>query len=257
MSPPCKAISSLSCTSSQARGKETVFLQNGERRFTAAIRDNTAWLNACTPPTPEAALRREAVMSRALWYRRLCHIGADHLEYAIKGKVATGRVVKNDAPVPTHCGPCIRGKHHHDPFPACASHRATSFLERIHSDLHQLLVPTSTGFRYWLLFINNYSRYFWIYLLQKKSETFHTFTQFKAMVEKQFKKSILCQHDDKGGEFIGIKWDAFFAQYGIRREHTVKASPQQNGVAERLNHTLEGLLVAMLNGARLPARFWG
>jgi transposase InsO family protein len=52
------------------------------------------------------------------------------------------------------------------------------------------------------------------------------------MVEKQFDKSILCLHDDKGSEFIGIKWDAFFAQHGIWPEHTVKASPQQNGVAE-------------------------
>jgi transposase InsO family protein len=227
-----------------------VFLQNSERRFTAAIRNNTAWLNATTPPAPEAALRGEATLSRALWHRRLCHIGVDRLEQAIKGKVATGLVVESDAPAPSHCEPCIRGKHHRDPFPQRASHRATSFLERIHSDLHQLPVLTSTGFRYWLLFIDDYSRYFWIYLLRKKSEMFDAFTQFKAMVEKQFDKSILCLHDDKGGEFIGIKWNAFFAQHGIRREHTVKASPQQNGVAERLNRTLEELLVAM------PARFW-
>jgi transposase InsO family protein len=241
----------------EIKGKEMVFMQNSERRFTAAICDNTAWLNASTPPAPEAALRGEATLSRALWHRRLCHIGADRLEQAIKGKVATGLVVESDAPAPSHCEPCIRGKHHRDPFPQRASHRATSFLERIHSDLHQLPVLTSTGFRYWLLFIDDYSRYFWIYLLRKKSETFDAFTQFKAMVEKQFDKSILCLHDDKGSEFIGIKWDAFFAQHGIRREHTVKASPQQNGISERLNRTLEELLVAMLNGARLPARFCG
>jgi transposase InsO family protein len=241
----------------EIEGKEMVFMQNGKRRFTAAIRDNTAWLNASTPPAPEAALRGETTLSRALWHRCLCHIGADRLEQAIKGKVATGLVVESDAPAPPHCEPCIRGKHHRDPFPQRASHRATSFLERIHSDLHQLPVLTSSGLRYWLLFIDDYSRYFWIYLLRKKSETFDAFTQFKAMVEKQFDMSILCLHDDKGGEFIGIKWDAFFAQHGIRREHTVKASPQQNSVAERLNRTLEELLVAMLNGARLPARFWG
>jgi transposase InsO family protein len=241
----------------EIEGKEMAFLQNSERRFTAAIRDNTAWLNASTPPAPEAALRGEAVMSRALWHRRLCHIGADRLEQAIMGKVATRLVVESDAPVPTHCEPCIRGKHHRDPFPQRASHRATLFPERIHSDLHQLPVLTSSGFRYWLLFIDDYSRYFWIYLLRKKSETFDAFTQFKAMAEKQFDKSILCLHDDKGGEFIGIKWDAFFAQHGIRREHTVKVSPQQNGVAEHLNRTLEELLIATLNGARLPARFWG
>jgi transposase InsO family protein len=107
------------------------------------------------------------------------------------------------------------------------------------------------------LFIDNYSHYFWIYLLRKKSETFDTFTQFKAIVEKQFDKSILCLHDNKGGEFIGIKWDMFLVQHGIRCKHAVKASPQQNGVAECLNRTLKELLVAMLNSARLPARFWG
>jgi transposase InsO family protein len=202
-------------------------------------------------------LRGNAALNRALWHRRLCHIGADRLKQAIKGKVATGLVVKSDAPAPSHCERCIRGKHHRDPFPQRASHRATSFFQRIHSDLHQLPVLTSAGFRHRLLFIDDHWRYFSIFLLRKNSETFDAFTQFKAMVEKQFNKLILCLHDDKGGEFIGIKWDAFFAQHGIRRERTVKASPQQNGVAERLNRTLEELLVAMLNGARLPARLWG
>jgi hypothetical protein len=245
------------CFRIEIEGKEMVFMQSGERRFTAAIRDNTAWVNASTPPALEAALRGEATLSRVLWHRRLCHIGADRLEQAIKGKVAAGLVVESNAPAPWHCEPCIRGKHHRNPFPKRASHRATLFLERIHSDLHQLPVLTATGFRYWLLFIDDYSRYFWIYLLQKKSEKCDAFMQFKAIVEKQFDKSILCLHDDKGGEFIGIKWDAFFAQHGIRCEHTVKASAQQNGVAECLNCTLEELLVAMLNGARLPALFWG
>jgi hypothetical protein len=131
------------------------------------------------------------------------------------------------------------------------------FLERIHSNLHQLPVLTSTGFCYWLLFIDDYSRCFWIYLLRKKSEMFDLFTQFKATVKKQFNKLILCLHDNEGGEFIGIKWDAFFTQHGIWREHTIKVSPQQNGVAECLNRTLKELLVAMLNSTHLPARFWG
>jgi hypothetical protein len=131
------------------------------------------------------------------------------------------------------------------------------FLKGIHSDLHQLPVLTSTGFRYWLLFIDDYLWYFWIYLLWKKLETFDAFTQLKAMVEKEFDKSFLCLHNNKGSEFIGVKWDTFFAQHIIWRKHTVKALVQQNDVAERLNRTLKELLVAMLNGARLPACFWG
>jgi hypothetical protein len=110
--------------------------------------------------------------------------------------------------------------------------------------------------RYWLLFIDDYLRYFWIYL-RKKSEMFNTFKQINAMVKKQFDKLILCLHDDTGGKFIGIKCDTFFAQHSIWSVHMVKVMLQQNGVAEHLNCTLKELLVAMLNGAHLPARFWG
>jgi hypothetical protein len=238
-------------------GKEMVFLQNGKHRFPTLFCDDTAWLNTSTPPAPKADLHGKATLSRALWHRCLCHIGADRHKQAIKGKVTTGLVVKSDTPAPSHCKPCICGKHHRNSFPQRTRGCTTSFLERIHSNLHQLPVLSYTGFHYWLLFIDNYSLYLWIYLLWKKSEMFDPFTQFKAMVEKQFNKSILCLHNNKGSELISIKWDAFFAQHSIRPEHTVKALSQQNSVAEHLNRTLKELLVSMLNGAHLPARFWG
>jgi hypothetical protein len=163
--------------------------------------------------------------------------------------------VESNTPAPSHSELCICGKHHCDLFPQCASHCGTLFLQHIHSDLHQLPVLMSTSFWYWLLFIGDYSCYLWIYLLRKKSETFNVFMQCKAMVEKQFNQLILCLHNNKGGTFIGIKWDVFFAQHGIWREHTVKVLLQQNGVAEPLNRTLKELL--MLISAHLPAHFWG
>jgi hypothetical protein len=169
----------------EIKDKEMVFLQNSEHRFTAAICDTMVWLNASTPPAPEAALRSEATLSRAFWHRRLCHISADRLKQAITGKVATGLIVESDVPAASHRKPCICGKHHRKLFPQHASHRATLFFKRIHSELHQLPVLMSTGFHYWLLFIKNCSHYFWIYLLRKKLEMFEAFTQFKAMVEKQ------------------------------------------------------------------------
>jgi transposase InsO family protein len=149
------------------------------------------------------------------------------------------------------------GKHHRDPFPAKALHRATRLLECIHSNLHKVPVPTASGYRYWITFINNWSRYGWIWLLKKKSDAFEAFKAFKAHVELQFGAKIACLHDDKGGEYIGHLWDAFFAEHGIRREHTVEGMLQQGGIAECRNRTLEEHVVAMLNGARLPTRFWG
>jgi hypothetical protein len=64
--------------------------------------------------------------------------------------------------------------------------------------------------------------------------------------------SIECLHNDKGGEYFGHIWDAYFAETGIRRKHTVEGMLQQGGVAERRNRTLEEHVVAMLNGTRLP-----
>jgi hypothetical protein len=118
-------------------------------------------------------------------------------------------------------------------------------------------VPTSSGYRYWVTFIDDWSRYGWIYLLKRKSDVFEAFKAFKAFVELQYGVSIECLHDNKGGEYIGHIWDAYFAETGIRRKHTVEGMSQQGGVAERRNRTLEEHVVAMLNGARLPTRFWG
>ena len=63
-------------------------------------------------------------------------------------------------------------------------------------------------------------------------------------------------HDDSGGEYMSKAFQEFCDEQGIARQHTVRNRPQQNGVAERVNHTLEGI-TAMLHEAGLPMSFWG
>jgi transposase InsO family protein len=120
-------------------------------------------------------------------------------------------------------------------------------FERIHSDLHEVPCLTSSSYRYWLMFIDDCSRYTRIYLLKRKSEAFDAFKLFKAMVEKQYDAVICFFHEDKGSEYIGHKWDASCGEHGIWRAHTTRATPQQNGVAERKNRTLAEIVTAMLN----------
>jgi hypothetical protein len=241
----------------EIEGTGMLFLRDGQLMFTATIRDNTAWLDVRTPRAPESALRGESILDCLLWHRRLGHIGKDALERAIRGKLANGLLIDSDAPLPLHCKPCIVGKHHRNPFPAKVSHCATCLLERIHSNLHKVPMPTASSYRYWITFIDDWSHYGWIWLLKKKSDAFKAFKVFKAHVELQFGAKIACLHDNKGGEYIGHLWDAFFAEHGIRRKHTVEGMLQQGGVAERCNCTLEEHVVTMLNSARLPICFWG
>jgi transposase InsO family protein len=238
-------------------GSQLQFSQQGALCLTATVKDGTAYMDVKVAAVAEAALASRAPLTRSLWHRRLVHIGEAKIEQALKHALAQGLKVDSDDPIPHICVPCVHGKQHRDPFPAKASHRSKTPFERIHSDLHEVPCLTSSGYRYWLTFIDDCSRYAWIYLLKHKSEAFDAFKLFKAMVEKQYNAVIRFFHEDKGGEYIGHKWDAFFGEHGIRREHTTRATPQQNGVAERKNRTLAEIVTAMLNEAKLPKSFWG
>jgi hypothetical protein len=233
------------------------FLRDFELCFTASICQNTAYVDCTTPGTPEAALASLQLLNQALLHRRLGHLGQDLLEQAIKHGVADDLKLDSSKPLSALCVPCVHGKHQRNLFPHQASHRSTTLLGRIHSNLHQVPVPTHSGFRYWVTFIDDYSRWCTIVLLRKKSDTLAAFKTYKVFVEKQTGRQITCLNDDKGGEFIGNEWDVYMQAEGIKREHTVRATPQQNGVAERKNCTLAECITTMLNEAKLPASFWG
>ena len=89
-----------------------------------------------------------------------------------------------------------------------------------------------------LTFIDDYSRKVWVYFLKQKSDVFITFKQWKALIENQTGKKIKRLRTDNGMEFCGNEFDQFCMNEGIVRHRTVRYTPQQNGVAERMNQTL-------------------
>ena len=80
----------------------------------------------------------------------------------------------------------------------------------------------------------------WIYFLRKKSEVFDRLKEFKALVENQIEKQIKVLRTDNGGEFCVNEFEELCKKCGIARENTTPYTPQQNGVAERMNRTLNG-----------------
>ena len=85
---------------------------------------------------------------------------------------------------------------------------------------------------------------------------FTAFKQFKAYAETQLGCKIKALRDDKGGEYISTEFTTFLSACGIQRQHTVRAEPYQNGVAERANRTLVEGITTMLQEAKLPNSFW-
>jgi hypothetical protein len=106
-------------------------------------------------------------------------------------------------------------------------------------------------------FIDDYSRYRFILPIKAKSDVFEAFKQFKAYAENQSERKIKILRDDKGGEYMSNAFLDFTTQCGIERQHTVRARPQQNGVAERANRVLSEHLTTMLDESGLAKSFWG
>ena len=67
--------------------------------------------------------------------------------------------------------------------------RAKEPLELVHSDVC-INTQARGGYEYFVTFIDDYSRYGYVYLIQRKSETFGKFKEFLAEVEKQLDKSL-------------------------------------------------------------------
>jgi len=150
----------------------------------------------------------------------------------------------------------MEGKQTCDPFPQSASHRSVP-LELVHSDLHGPLPTTASGYKYWISLTDDASWYRHCWLLRKKSEAFDAFKQYCAWAEKQTGQALKALRDDKGSEYMLNKWECFMLEYGIERQHTTCATPQQNGVAECTNCILNKGVTSLLSDSHLPAHFWG
>ena len=96
----------------------------------------------------------------------------------------------------------------------------------------------------------------WVYFLTQKSEAFSKFLEFKAYVEKESGKEIKCLRTDRGGEFIYKRFWNYCKDNGIRRQLSVRRSPQQNGVAERKNRSIAEIARSMMKAKGLPNDFW-
>ena len=105
-------------------------------------------------------------------------------------------------------------------------------------------------------FIDDSTRYVWVYFLKSKDQVFEKFLEWKAMVEKSAGRKLKVFRTDNGGEYTSKEFEGYLMTEGVRHELTIPKTPEQNGVAERMNRTLVEATRAMLVGANLPHRFW-
>src|ERR1700722_9810139 len=155
------------------------------------------------------------------------------------------------------CKGCALGKNIKKPFPS-SSNRSKEILDLIHSDVcGPMPVKSLGGSLYYVIFIDDYSRKTWLYLLKTKGEVFNNFQEFKAEIENLTNKKIKKLRTDNGGEYTSKEFVAFCKSTGIRRELIVPHNPQQNGVEERKNISIEETIKSLLNDQGISMFLWG
>ena len=105
-------------------------------------------------------------------------------------------------------------------------------------------------------FIDDFSRKVWIYVLKHKNEALGKFKEWITLIENQTDKKIKRFRTDNGLEYCSKEFEDFCKSKGIARHRIVTYTPQQNGLAERMNITLIERVRCMLLNANLSKGFW-
>ena len=192
-----------------------------------------------------------------LWHQRMGHMNLPQMKTMVSKAIVTGIDISGTNKL-DFCEACVKGKLHRAPFKAVGEVKSTKRLELVHSDVAGPMNTESFGgAKYFVTFIDDYSRCVSVYPIKYKSEVLTKFKEWELAVTNQADCHIKTLRTDNGGEYLSNEFEDYLKKKGIRHETTVPHSPQQNGVAERMNRTLQEAALSMILHAGIAKSFWG
>ncbi|GMF15349.1 unnamed protein product [Phytophthora fragariaefolia] len=112
------------------------------------------------------------------------------------------------------------------------------------------------GCTFAVTFIDDYSRHVTVYFMKAKSEVLSKFKIAKAAMENATGKTLKRLRSDNGGEYTAKAFKTYLDRSGIKHEKTVPYTPQQNGLAERMNRSLVEMARCMLYHEGIGKKWW-
>jgi transposase InsO family protein len=155
------------------------------------------------------------------------------------------------------CDVCVLMKQRRLPFPQQSSFRAKERLELVYGDLCGPVTPaTPGGRRYFLLLVDDLSRYMWVVILGSKGEAADAIRRAQAAAEAECGRKLRVLRTDNGGEFSAAEFTSYCVDEGVQRHYSAPYSPLQNDVYERCNQTVVAMARALLKQRGMSAVFW-
>ena len=145
-----------------------------------------------------------------MWHARLGHVNLN----SIKRMMSLNLIPKASIDLKQKCETCIQAKQPRKSFTTCIE-RETNLFELVHSDVCDSNdVLTRGGKRYFITFIDDFSKYYYVYLVNHKSELFDKFKVYKIEVENQLERKIKILCSNRGGEYTSLDMSNFCEMHG-------------------------------------------
>ncbi|KAJ9548922.1 hypothetical protein OSB04_021465 [Centaurea solstitialis] len=194
--------------------------------------------------------------TQSTWHQRLGHPG----DQVLKSLVSNNFISCTSDKLGVLCNSCQIGKHTKLPFFDSNTVVSHAF-DIIHSDVWTSPIPSVSGLRYYVIFLDHFTHYLWVFPLKQKSEVFSKFQEFFYHVKTQFNstiKSFQCDNGGGGGdgEYNNKQFHDLFALHGIQFRFSCPHTSQQNGKSERMPRTVNNVVRTLLFHSHLPPTFW-
>ncbi|MCH79544.1 gag-protease polyprotein [Trifolium medium] len=191
-----------------------------------------------------------------LWHQKLGHLHLKGIKKAIANEAIRG-LPKLKIEEGSICGECQIGKQTKMSHPKLQHLTTTRVLELLHMHLMgPMQVESLGGKRYAFVMVDDFSRFTWIEFFKEKSESFEAFKELCLQLQREKNTVIIRIRNDHGKEFENASFLDFCASEGIKHEFSTPITPQQNGVVERKNRTIQESARVMLHAKHLPYHFW-
>ncbi|CAI7747860.1 unnamed protein product [Closterium sp. NIES-54] len=156
------------------------------------------------------------------------------------------------------CFTCPEGDLPHRPFASHHNPSAPAYtpLEKVYSDILYNQEPGQAIYNYTITFIDAATRYVWHLNLPSRDMAFAAFVAWLPVAERESGVKMKSFQSDGGGEYTSQRFKQYLAERGIKRLISLLYAHQQQGVAERMNMTLQNSMHKLLRGMRLPNHQW-
>ena len=150
----------------------------------------------------------------------------------------------------TYCLECEVSSHHHNPIPSETHTHSNQVLGQVFSNVCEVQTVMCKGFKYFITFVDDFSCHLIVYLMKNKSDALEKFKEYITEAEQQTDSKLKNFHTNGGGKYFLSNFSAYLKNIGVIHEKTNPRTPQENGVAERVNRTLVTMTITMLKSIK-------